>query len=95
MVTAVNVGYQFMGFLVLFVLMAKQILRWSPATLGWSFMAIPIVNTLVMYYVIPPLIARSRPPSRFAPGPPSPPFASVLGAPLLITPATLLAPIGH
>ena len=58
MVTAVNVGYQFMGFLVLFVLMAKQILRWSPATLGWSFMAIPIVNTLVMYYVIPPLIAR-------------------------------------
>ena len=58
MVTAVNVGYQFMGFLVLFVLMAKQILRWSPATLGWSFMAIPIVNTLVMYYVIPPLIKR-------------------------------------
>ena len=58
MVTAVNVGYQFMGFLVLFVLMAKQILRWSPRPWGWSFMAIPIVNTLVMYYVIPPLIAR-------------------------------------
>jgi len=39
------------------------------------------------------LIARSRPPSRLVP--PSPPFASVLGAPLLITPATLLAPMGH
>jgi len=57
-VTAVNVGYQFMGFLVLFTLMAKQILGWSATTLGWSFMAIPIVNSLVMYYVIPPLIAR-------------------------------------
>lgn len=57
-VTAVNVGYQFMGFLVLFTLMAKQILKWSATTLGWSFMAIPIVNSLVMYYVIPPLIAR-------------------------------------
>mmetsp|Transcript_16281 Transcript_16281/g.53329 ORF Transcript_16281/g.53329 Transcript_16281/m.53329 type:complete len:145 (-) Transcript_16281:15-449(-) len=44
--------------------------------------------------LIPPrLIARSRPPSRLAP--PSPLFASVLGAPLLITPATLLAPMGH
>ena len=58
MVTAVNVGYQFMGFLVLFVLMAKQILGWSATALGWSFIAIPIVNTLVMYYVIPPLIKR-------------------------------------
>jgi hypothetical protein len=57
-VTAVNVGYQFMGFLVLFTLMAKQILKWSATTLGWSFMAIPIVNSLVMYYVIPPLIKR-------------------------------------
>ena len=56
MVTAVNVGYQFMGFLVLFVLMAKQILGWSATAVGWSFIAIPIVNTLVMYYVIPPLI---------------------------------------
>ncbi|EOD26875.1 hypothetical protein EMIHUDRAFT_254394 [Emiliania huxleyi CCMP1516] len=44
-------------------------------------------------HLIPPrLIARSRPPSRLAP--PSPLFASVLGALLLITPATLLAPIG-
>ena len=46
MVTAVNVGYQFMGFLVLFVLMAKQILGWSATALGWSFIAIPIVNVL-------------------------------------------------
>jgi len=44
--------------------------------------------------LIPPrLIARSRPPSRLAP--PSPLFASVLGALLIITPATLLAPMGH
>ena len=38
-------------------MMAKQILGWS-ATTWWSFMPIPIVNSLVMYYVIPPLIAR-------------------------------------
>jgi hypothetical protein len=50
--------------------------------------------TLAPSQLIPPrLIARSRPPSRLVP--PSPPFASVLGAPLLITPATLLAPMGH
>jgi len=58
MVTAVNVGYQFMGFLVLFTLMSKQILGWSAAQLGWSFMAIPIANTFAMYYFIPPLIGK-------------------------------------
>jgi MFS family permease len=58
MITAVNVGYQFMGFLVLFTLMTKQILGWSATTLGWSFMAIPVVNTFVQYYFIPPLIQK-------------------------------------
>ena len=58
MITAINVGYQFMGFLVLFTLMAKQILGWSPSQIGWSFMAIPIANTVAMYYFIPPLIRK-------------------------------------
>jgi hypothetical protein len=56
---------------------------------------VPPLPTLVApSQLIPPrLIARSRPPSRLAP--PSPLFASVLGALLIITPATLLAPMGH
>ena len=56
MYTAFNSGYQFMGFLVLFTLMAKQILGWSPVAIGWSFLAIPIANTITMYYLIPPWV---------------------------------------
>lgn len=54
--TAFGVGYQFMGFIVTFVLMAKQVLGWSANTIGWSFLAIPVANIVTMYYVIPPTV---------------------------------------
>lgn len=58
MYTAFNTGYQFMGFIVLFTLLAKQILGWSPVAIGWSFMAIPVANTIAMYALIPPFVKR-------------------------------------
>ena len=36
--------------------MAKQILGWSPVAIGWSFLAIPIANTITMCYLIPPWV---------------------------------------
>ena len=45
-----------MGFIVLFVLMAKQVLGWSPTVIGWSFIAIPVANSITMYLVIPPAV---------------------------------------
>ena len=51
--TAFSAGYQFTGFLVVFVLMAKQELGWSPTLIGWSFLAIPVANILAMYLIIP------------------------------------------
>ena len=56
--TAFNTGYLFMGFIVLFVLMAKQVLGWSVAEVGWAFMAIPVANVCAMYGLIPPFIRR-------------------------------------
>ena len=51
--TAFNTGYLFMGFIVLFVLMAKQVLGWSVVLVGWAFMAIPVANVVAMYGLIP------------------------------------------
>lgn len=56
--TAFNTGYLFMGFIVLFVLMAKQVLGWSVVLVGWAFMAIPVANVVAMYGLIPPFVAR-------------------------------------
>ena len=56
--TAFNTGYLFMGFIVLFVLMAKQVLGWSVAEVGWAFRAIPVANVCAMYGLIPPFIRR-------------------------------------
>ena len=56
--TAFNTGYLFMGFIVLFVLMAKQVLGWSVAEVGWAFIAIPVANVCAMYGLIPPFIRR-------------------------------------
>ena len=56
--TAFNTGYLFMGFIVLFVLMAKQVLGWSVVRVGWAFMAIPVANVVAMYGLIPPFVAR-------------------------------------
>lgn len=56
--TAFNTGYLFMGFIVLFVLMAKQVLGWSVVRVGWAFMAIPVANVVAMYGLIPPFVQR-------------------------------------
>ena len=56
--TAFNTGYLFMGFIVLFVLMAKQVLGWSVVLVGWAFMAIPVANVVAMYGLIPPFVRR-------------------------------------
>jgi hypothetical protein len=56
MYTAFNTGYLFMGFLVLYVLMAKEILGWTVVQVGWSFIAIPAANVLTMYALLPAII---------------------------------------
>ena len=53
MYTAFNVGYQFMGTVVTFVLIAKQVMGWSATAIGWSFLMIPLSNAFAMYFFIP------------------------------------------
>ena len=47
--TAFNTGTLFMGFIVLFVLMAKQVLRWSVVACRAAFMAIPVADASSVY----------------------------------------------